>query len=75
MRASYPGYGWETNKGYPTPEHQRALDELGLTPLHRRSFRPGVTEAQLVAGLDESVRESFAPHHFRLSLEQRAAPD
>jgi len=36
----HPGYGWETNKGYPTPEHQRALRELGPTPLHRRSFAP-----------------------------------
>ena len=36
----YPGYGWETNKGYGTPQHQRALDELGPTPLHRRSFAP-----------------------------------
>jgi ribonuclease HII len=37
---SYPGYGWERNRGYPTPEHIRALDRLGLTPLHRRSFAP-----------------------------------
>jgi ribonuclease HII len=37
---TYPGYGWETNRGYPTPEHIRALDTLGLTPLHRRSFAP-----------------------------------
>jgi ribonuclease HII len=36
----HPGYGWETNKGYPTPEHYRALDALGVTPLHRRSFAP-----------------------------------
>lgn len=36
----HPGYGWETNKGYPTPEHVRALDKLGVTPLHRRSFAP-----------------------------------
>ena len=35
---TYPGYGWETNRGYPTPQHIRALDTLGLTPLHRRSF-------------------------------------
>ena len=34
----YPGYGWETNRGYPTPEHLRALEQLGLTPHHRRSF-------------------------------------
>ena len=36
----HPGYGWETNKGYGTPQHHRALGELGLTPLHRRSFGP-----------------------------------
>jgi ribonuclease HII len=34
----YPGYGWEHNRGYPTPDHRRALGALGLTPLHRRSF-------------------------------------
>jgi ribonuclease HII len=36
----HPGYGWETNKGYPTRQHLHALDQLGLTPLHRRSFAP-----------------------------------
>ena len=36
----HPGYGWETNKGYPTPEHYRGLEALGPTPLHRRSFAP-----------------------------------
>ena len=36
----YPGYGWASNKGYGTPEHCRALRELGPTPLHRRSFAP-----------------------------------
>jgi len=34
----YPGYGWSRNKGYPTPDHCRALKALGPTPLHRRSF-------------------------------------
>jgi ribonuclease HII len=34
----YPGYGWETNRGYPTPEHIRAIDTLGVTPHHRRTF-------------------------------------
>ena len=36
----YPGYGWETNRGYGTPEHYRGLELLGVTPLHRRSFAP-----------------------------------
>ena len=35
---TYPGYGWETNRGYPTPEHIRAIEALGVTPLHRRTF-------------------------------------
>jgi ribonuclease HII len=35
---AHPGYGWERNMGYPTPEHCRALKALGPTPLHRRSF-------------------------------------
>jgi len=37
---AHPGYGWETNKGYPTPFHLQALARLGPTPLHRRSFAP-----------------------------------
>jgi ribonuclease HII len=37
---AHPGYGWERNKGYPTPEHCEALARLGPTPLHRRSFAP-----------------------------------
>jgi ribonuclease HII len=36
----YPGYGWETNVGYSTPEHGAAIGRLGVTPHHRRSFEP-----------------------------------
>jgi len=36
----HPGYGWEHNAGYGTEEHRQALVRLGLTPHHRRSFRP-----------------------------------
>ncbi len=35
-----PGYGWLTNVGYGTPEHRSALSRLGVTPHHRRSWRP-----------------------------------
>jgi len=35
----YPGYGLERHKGYPTKEHRQIIKELGLTPIHRRSFR------------------------------------
>jgi ribonuclease HII len=46
----YGGYGWETNVGYGTPEHQEALKLLGLTPHHRRSFAP----VQLALGFESS---------------------
>ncbi|MFZ2905485.1 MAG: ribonuclease HII [Cyclobacteriaceae bacterium] len=35
----HPGYGWETNVGYPTPEHREAIKQLGITPYHRKSFQ------------------------------------
>jgi ribonuclease HII len=34
----YPGYGFASNKGYPTPGHREAIRRLGCTPIHRRSF-------------------------------------
>jgi ribonuclease HII len=40
LAAAHPGYGWERNKGYGTTEHRAALERLGVTPHHRRSFRP-----------------------------------
>lgn len=40
LAQQFPGYGWERNAGYPTPEHKRALLELGVTPHHRRGFAP-----------------------------------
>jgi ribonuclease HII len=36
----HPGYGWETNAGYATQMHLCALQNLGPTPEHRRSFAP-----------------------------------
>lgn len=40
LAQQHPGYGWEVNAGYPTPAHKRALLDIGITPHHRRSFRP-----------------------------------
>ncbi len=36
----YPGYGFARNKGYGTKEHLAAIERLGITPIHRRSFAP-----------------------------------
>lgn len=40
MDATYPGYGFAQHKGYPSPAHLAALEQLGVTPIHRRSFAP-----------------------------------
>jgi ribonuclease HII len=40
LASEFPGYGWETNRGYGSPEHLDALGRLGPTPHHRRSFAP-----------------------------------
>ncbi len=44
----YPDYGFAKHKGYPTVEHLSALQRLGVTPFHRRSFRP----VRLALGLE-----------------------
>ena len=36
----YPGYGFAKHKGYGTKQHMQALDDLGVTQIHRRSFSP-----------------------------------
>lgn len=40
LDAVYPGYGFGKHVGYGTAAHQKAMEEFGLTPEHRRSFRP-----------------------------------
>ncbi len=36
----YPGYGFARHKGYPTKVHIEALQQLGITPIHRKSYKP-----------------------------------
>lgn len=40
LAKEYPEYGWEHNAAYGSPEHKAAMKEHGLTPHHRRSFKP-----------------------------------
>ena len=40
LAQQHPGYGWETNMGYGSKKHMEALQSLGVTPHHRRSFKP-----------------------------------
>jgi ribonuclease HII len=47
LARSYPNYGFDRHKGYGTREHHAAIERFGVTPHHRRSFRP----VQLALGL------------------------
>ncbi len=40
LAQQFPGYGWDRNAGYPSKQHREALQNLGVTPHHRRSFKP-----------------------------------
>ena len=40
LAQQFPVYGWGRNMGYPTAMHRKALLDFGVTPHHRRSFRP-----------------------------------
>ena len=50
LAEKYPGYGFEKHVGYGTAAHQKAMETLGLTPEHRRSFTP-------VKKLDRTTKE------------------
>lgn len=38
MHLLYPHYGFDSNAGYPTKEHRRAIEQYGPCPIHRRTF-------------------------------------
>ena len=81
LSARYPDYGWEHNAGYATPDHRAALQRLGPTPFHRRSFAPvqaalhGI-QIDLPLGVDAVVDldAEFAAGLAELIEEARRAP-
>lgn len=44
LHETYPHFGWNRNKGYPTLEHRKAILTLGLTPYHRETFTVQVND-------------------------------
>jgi ribonuclease HII len=56
---TYPEYGFDSHKGYSTPEHKRALDDHGPCPIHRRLFAP-VRAALEARGLPVPITASVA---------------
>ena len=55
LDTTYPGYGFAKHKGYPTAAHLKALKELGVLPIHRRSYRPvsQALQSQMMLDLGE----------------------
>lgn len=53
MEKEYPGFGFDVHKGYYTEAHKEALENQGITPIHRRSFEP---IKSMVQGLDDSLK-------------------
>ena len=43
----YPGYGFADHKGYCTPGHMKLVEQLGPSPIHRRSFSPVALASQM----------------------------
>ncbi len=50
LALEHPGYGWEVNMGYPTPAHIQGIQQLGITPLHRKNFRKVHEQLKLPLG-------------------------
>jgi len=60
--ASYPGWGFDENVGYSTPEHRDAITRIGISALHRRSFQ-SVAYSQLeLAALEGGAEVLVADH-------------
>lgn len=57
LAEKYPEYGFEKHVGYGTAAHQKAMEEFGLTPEHRRSFRPVREIMSKQLGAEESEEQ------------------
>lgn len=55
LHEQYPQYGFAGHKGYPTAKHRQAIIEHGVTPLHRRSFKPVREALKAAAQLNSQV--------------------
>ncbi|MBL3557483.1 MULTISPECIES: ribonuclease HII [Marinobacter] len=59
LHETYPHYGFDGHKGYPTPVHLEALGRLGATVQHRRSFRPVQEAIETVGMINMSTTEEL----------------
>jgi ribonuclease HII len=59
--ARHPGWEFETNVGYSTPEHRSAIRELGISPIHRLSFQSIAYQQLAMEGDSERVFDVLEP--------------
>jgi ribonuclease HII len=71
LAARYPGYGWEHNCGYPTPDHRAGMREHGVTAHHRRSF---ITTQRILAGEQEVLPLFETAEAFEVELDRQLEP-
>lgn len=64
----YPSYGFDVNKGYPVADHLKQLKKHGLSPVHRRSYKPC---AALLAEAPEEVSRSKKTTQTKKSVKRR----
>lgn len=53
LATDFPHYNWQSNKGYPTIAHRKAVMEIGMSPYHRKTFN--VSDPQLLISFTEEV--------------------
>ena len=53
--ALHPGWEFATHVGYSTPEHRDAIQRIGVSPLHRMSFRRRPTSSSRSSGIDQNA--------------------
>lgn len=56
LHSSFPQYGFDRHRGYPTAQHRQALLEYGPLPDHRRSFRPVAESLRKSGGAEQEER-------------------
>jgi ribonuclease HII len=61
LAGRYPGYGWERNRGYGTPQHLCGLRSLGVTPWHRKTYAPVRIVIEQLDLFPQSVPIAIAP--------------
>jgi hypothetical protein len=74
LACAFPGYGWDHNFGYGTAEHQAALEAIGATRHHRRSFAPVLKVLQMQARISHR-KGCIGPRNLRKFFCGKGLPD